>query len=46
MMHTDAEDIGYGGTLGQCGAAGKRGEWEAQGVWGWNERAETYHTVN
>jgi hypothetical protein len=41
MMHTDAADLGYGGTLGKCGAAGQCGEWEAQGVWGWHERAES-----
>jgi hypothetical protein len=36
MVHTDAADLGYGGTQGQCGVSGKRGEWEAQGLWGWN----------
>jgi hypothetical protein len=40
-MHTDAADLEYGGTLGQCGAAEQCGEWKAQGVWGWNERAES-----
>jgi hypothetical protein len=41
MMHTDAADLEYGGTLGQCVAAEQCGEWKAQGVWGWNERAES-----
>lgn len=41
-MHTDAVDVGYGGTLNdrdlQPGAAGM---WCDQGVWDWRDRAES-----
>lgn len=39
-MHSGA-DLGFGGTLGPRASAGVRDLWEAQGVWGWLERAES-----
>jgi Reverse transcriptase (RNA-dependent DNA polymerase) len=38
-LHTDAADLGFGGTLGKIGQPGDRGLWESQGVWGWEDRA-------
>jgi Reverse transcriptase (RNA-dependent DNA polymerase) len=38
-LHTDAADLGFGGTLGPKGQPGERGLWESQGVWGWEDRA-------
>lgn len=32
-LHTDAADLGFGGTLGGVGEAGDPGLWWAQGVW-------------
>jgi hypothetical protein len=40
IMHTDAADVGYGGTLGITGNPGDAGLWESQGVWGWKDRAQ------
>jgi hypothetical protein len=40
-MHSDAADVGYGGTLGTCTDAGSPGLWEGQGIWGTRERAES-----
>lgn len=39
-MHTNAADLGYGGTLNtEDMAAGVSGMWVDQGVWKWHERA-------
>ena len=40
-LHTDAADLGYGGTLGPLSNPGEPGLWEAQGVWGWEDRANS-----
>lgn len=41
-MHTDAADMGYGGTLNVRDlTAGAPGMWCGQGVWSWQERAES-----
>jgi hypothetical protein len=40
-MHSDAADVGYGGTLGTCVEAGSPGLWEGQGLWATAERAES-----
>lgn len=40
-MHTDAADVGYGGTLGFRTEPGDPGLWESQGIWGWQDRAES-----
>jgi hypothetical protein len=39
-MHSDAADVGYGGTLGTNPEAGSPGLWEGQGLWTTRERAE------
>ena len=39
-MHSDAADVGYGGTLGTCSDAGSPGLWEGHGLWAAKERAE------
>lgn len=39
-LHTDAADIGFGGTLGPDTGPGAPGLWEAQGVCGWRDRAQ------
>jgi hypothetical protein len=41
IMHTDAADVGYGGTLDREGQPGDQGAWESQGVWGWKDRAQS-----
>lgn len=33
MMHTDAADVGYGGTLGPVGESGSLSLWEGKGFW-------------
>jgi Reverse transcriptase (RNA-dependent DNA polymerase) len=38
-LHTDAADLGFGGTLGPVGRPGDQGLWESQGVWSWKDRA-------
>jgi hypothetical protein len=40
IMHTDAADVGYCGTLGITGNPGDAGLWESQGAWGWKDRAK------
>ena len=41
-MHTDGADVGFGGTLNtQDLTAGIDGQWQAQGVWTWEDRAES-----
>ena len=40
-LHTDAADVGYGGTLGPAEKAGSPELWAAQGVWDWQSRAES-----
>ena len=35
MLHIDAADVRYGGTLGPAEKAGSTGLWAAQGVWDW-----------
>jgi hypothetical protein len=39
-MHSDAADVGYGGTLGLESEAGSPGLWEGHGLWATEERAE------
>jgi hypothetical protein len=39
-MHTDAADVGFGGTLDVVGNPGDPGQWQDQGIWEWKERAE------
>jgi hypothetical protein len=39
-MHSDAADVGYGGTLVTDTAAGSPGLWEGRGLWATEERAE------
>ncbi len=41
VLHSDAADVGYGGTLGTDDSAGAPGIWEAQGIWKWQDRAES-----
>lgn len=40
ILHTDASDLGYGGTLGLRGEAGDPGECEAQALWSAPERGD------
>jgi hypothetical protein len=40
-MHSDAADVGYGGTLGMCTASGYPGLWEGRGLWTTEERARS-----
>jgi hypothetical protein len=40
IMHTDAADVGFGGTLDVEGNPGDPGQWQDQGIWGWMDRAE------
>jgi hypothetical protein len=40
IMHTDAADVGYGGTLDSSGEPGEDGVWHEQGIWSWRDRAE------
>jgi hypothetical protein len=39
-MHTDAAEVGYGGTLDVNGSPGDPGKWSDQGIWIWQDRAE------
>jgi hypothetical protein len=39
-MHSDAENLGYCGTLGTDPEAGSPGLWEVRGLWATEERAE------
>lgn len=41
VMHSDAADVGYGGTLGFDEVAGSPGLWEGQGIWAPTDRAES-----
>ena len=40
LLHTDAAEVGYGGTLARTGNPGDPGEWEAQQVWTANDRGD------
>jgi hypothetical protein len=40
-LHTDAADVGYGGTLDTDGEPGQDGQWQEQGIWSWRDRAES-----
>jgi hypothetical protein len=40
IMHTDAADVGIGGTLALKGNPGDPGTWQDQGIWKWRDRAE------
>jgi hypothetical protein len=39
IMHTDAADVGFGGTLDVAGNPGDSGQWQDQGIWEWKDRA-------
>jgi hypothetical protein len=39
-MHSDAADVGYGGTLGMCSESGSNGLWKGRRLWSTEERAE------
>jgi hypothetical protein len=39
-MHTDAADVGFGGTLDVEGNPGDPGQWQDQEIWEWKDRAE------
>lgn len=41
MMHSDAADVGYGGTLGPVGEPGSPGLWEGQGFWTASDREQS-----
>jgi hypothetical protein len=40
IMHTDAADMGFGGTLDIAGKIGDPGQWQDQEIWEWKYRAE------
>jgi hypothetical protein len=40
IMHTDAADVGFGGTLDVEGNPGDPEQWQDQGIWEWKDRAE------
>jgi hypothetical protein len=40
IMHTDAADMGFGGTLDIAGNPGDPGQWQDQGIWEWKDGAE------
>jgi hypothetical protein len=40
IMHTDAADVGFRGTLALTGGPGDPGTWQDQGIWQWEDRAE------
>lgn len=41
-IHTDAADVGYGGTLNTTDLRpGVDGQWHAQGIWSWKDRAQS-----
>jgi hypothetical protein len=40
IMHTDAADVGFGGTLDIAGNPGDPGQWQDQGIWEWKDKAE------
>jgi hypothetical protein len=40
IKHTDAADVGFGGTLDVAGNPGDPEQWQNQGIWEWNARAE------
>lgn len=40
-MHSDAADVGYGGTLGFDETAGSSGLWEGRGFWTMEDRAQS-----
>jgi hypothetical protein len=40
IMHTDAADVGFGGTLDVAGNPGYLGQWQDQRIWEWKDRAE------
>jgi hypothetical protein len=39
-VHTDAADVGFGGTLDVAGNPGDPGQWQYQEIWEWKDRAE------
>jgi hypothetical protein len=41
VMHSDAADVGYGGTLGFDRTAGSQGLWAGRGMWEARDRAES-----
>jgi hypothetical protein len=40
IMHTDAADVGFGGTLALNDNPGDPGTWQDQRIWQWSDRAE------
>jgi hypothetical protein len=40
IMHTDAADVGFGGTLDVAGNPGYPGQRQDQGIGEWKDRAE------
>jgi hypothetical protein len=40
IMHTDAADVGFGGTLDVEGNSGDPGQWQDQGIWKWKIKEE------
>jgi hypothetical protein len=40
IMHTDAADMGFGGTLDIAGNPWDPRQWQDQGIWEWKDRAE------
>ena len=40
IMHSDAAEVGYGGTLSPNGQPGDPGLWEAQAIWSYRDRED------
>jgi hypothetical protein len=40
ILHAEAADVGFGGTLDVGGNPGDPGQWQDQGIWEWKDRAE------
>lgn len=40
ILHTDAAEVGYGGTLARKGVPGDPGEWESQAIWTAGDRED------
>jgi hypothetical protein len=40
IMHTDAADVGFGGTLDVAGNPEDPEQWQDQGIWEWKDREE------
>jgi hypothetical protein len=40
IIRTDAADVGFGWSLVVAGNPGDPGQWQDQGIWEWEERAE------